>query len=145
MVDESKEVELRQVDSDKLIRKGHFKRVASMPGISDCPEAYQIEFDTPILEGELKANNYTFVFKPATFGDYNFGKYLQGDATPQQCYVNAESTITLTVDNNKATGIRDVKVDSVKNGIIYDLYGRKVTKINQPGIYIVNGKKVIKK
>ncbi len=29
--------------------------------------------------------------------------------------------------------------------IIYDIYGRKVTKINQPGIYIVNGKKVIKK
>lgn len=145
VVDESKEVELRQVDSDKLIRKGHFKRVASMPGIPDCPEAYQIEFDTPILEGELKPNNYTFVFKAATYGDYNFGKYLQGAASPQECYVNAESTVTLTVDNDKATGISNVTVDGTKNAIIYDIYGRKVTKINQPGIYIVNGKKVIKK
>lgn len=147
MVDETKEVLLMQVDLGKLIRKGHFKRVDAMPGVADCPEAYQIVLDSPIIEGELKADIYTFVIPKATYGDYNFGKYLQDPAsvTPEQCYVNNEYTVSFNINNDKTTGIRDVKVDGVKNGIIYDIYGRKVTKINQSGIYIVNGKKVIKK
>lgn len=147
MVDETKEVLLMQIDLGKLIRKGHFKRVDAMPGVVDCPEAYQIVLDSPILEGELKADIYTFVMPKATYGDYNFGKYLQDPAsvTPEQCYVNKEYTVSFNINNDKATGIRNVKVDGVKNGIIYDIYGRKVTKINQSGIYIINGKKVIKK
>lgn len=58
--------------------------------------------------------------------------------------MNKEYTVSFNINNDKATGIRNVKVDGVKNGIIYDIYGRKVTKINQSGIYIINGKKVIK-
>ena len=149
VVDETKVVQLfrKNYQGETLIREGHFKRVASMPGTADCPEAYQIEFSKPILEGELEPDTYKFVIKAATFGDYNFGKYLQDPAsiTPEQCYVNVERKISFNVNNDEATGIRDVKVDGIKNGIIYDIYGRKVTKINQSGIYIVNGKKVIKK
>ncbi len=41
-----------------------------------------------------------------------------------------------------ATGLRDVKVNDNVNDVIYDLQGRKLTKM-QRGVNIVNGKKVI--
>ena len=40
-----------------------------------------------------------------------------------------------------AVGIRGINADEI-NGTIYDLGGRKVTKIQRGGIYIINGKKV---
>ena len=61
MVDETKEILLVKEFSGDVIRRGHFKKVASMPTDPDSPEAYQIEFDTPIAEGELKAGIYIFV------------------------------------------------------------------------------------
>ena len=42
-----------------------------------------------------------------------------------------------------ASGIEDVDADAAGVQIIYDLTGRKVEKITQPGVYIVNKKKVI--
>ena len=50
---------------------------------------------------------------------------------------NKASAIDPTVD------INDIEADNEANGIIYDLSGRKVSKTGN-GIYIINGKKVIK-
>lgn len=50
--------------------------------------------------------------------------------------------IDLTVYNE--TGIDGVNAD-VENDVIYDLTGRRVTKITNAGIYIINGKKVLVK
>ena len=49
--------------------------------------------------------------------------------------------ITLSADG--ATGIKEIKSNQ-NDGVIYDLMGRKVNKMNK-GIYIVNGKKYIVK
>jgi hypothetical protein len=43
------------------------------------------------------------------------------------------------------TTIYDVFVDRENDGTIYDLQGRKVLEITEPGIYIINGKKVLVK
>lgn len=43
------------------------------------------------------------------------------------------------------TGIGDVTPDDVKAKGIYDLTGRRVNEITAPGIYIVDGKKVLVK
>lgn len=43
-----------------------------------------------------------------------------------------------------ATGVDEID-EGTKNGDIYDLLGRKLDKITQPGIYIKDGKKILKK
>ncbi len=40
------------------------------------------------------------------------------------------------------TGIDEVNADSGAEKVIYDLQGRKLSEITEPGIYIVNGKKI---
>ena len=146
-VDETKTVILKQEDTVKEIRRGHFERVSSMPNDPDCPDAYKIVFDTPITEGELKADNYTFFIEAATFGDANFGKYLADKTSVSSsiCYVNPAIKVPFYVNNGQATGIKEVSSDTNHPTVIYDLMGRRVKEMTQPGIYIVNGKKVIKK
>ena len=47
------------------------------------------------------------------------------------------------------TGIEDVASESkderAKSGTVYDLQGRKLSEITEPGIYIIDGKKVLVK
>lgn len=47
--------------------------------------------------------------------------------------------------NFDTTGVEDVKVETTGKKVIYDLSGRRVNEMAQPGIYIVNGKKVMVK
>ena len=146
MVDETKEILLVKEFSGDVVRRGHFKKVASMPTDPDSPEAYQIEFDKPIAEGELKAGIYIFVIPDATYGDYNFGKYLKDPSSVKasDCYVNKEDRFPFSVDNT-ATGIHGVTTGDNVEKKIYTLQGIRVSKMTTPGIYIVNGKKVVKR
>ena len=146
MVDETKEILLVKEFSGEVIRRGHFKKVASMPTDPDSPEAYQIEFDKPIAEGELKAGIYIFVIPDATYGDYNFGKYLKDPSSVKasDCYVNKEDRFPFSVDNT-VTGINSITTGDNVEKKIYTLQGVRVSKMTTPGIYIVNGKKVVKR
>lgn len=146
MVDETKEILLVKEFSGDVIRRGHFKKVASMPTDPDSPEAYQIEFDKPIAEGELKAGMYIFVIPDATYGDYNFDKYLKDPSSVKasDCYVNKEDRFPFSVDNT-ATGINGITTGDSVEKKIYTLQGIRVSKMTTPGIYIVNGKKVVKR
>ncbi len=46
---------------------------------------------------------------------------------------------------NGTTAIEDAVIDAVQGNVVYDLQGRRVMNPTQGGVYIVNGKKVIKK
>ena len=49
------------------------------------------------------------------------------------------------VINGEATRINEVQNNVVKNGAIYDLGGKQVRNINNlKGVFIQNGKKVVK-
>ena len=45
---------------------------------------------------------------------------------------------------NGTTGVEGVVAEGAQDGAIYDITGRRVKAITAPGIYIVNGKKVVK-
>ena len=57
----------------------------------------------------------------------------------------AESASPFTFPMERATGIKSVKISPEADGSleIYDLTGRRLLSINRPGLYIVNGKKVL--
>ena len=58
--------------------------------------------------------------------------------------ISGEATEMMAVlFGNNATGIFDIKNATDTNATIYDLSGHRVEKV-QRGIYIVNGKKVLK-
>lgn len=150
MAPSTREVLLTEVnDASAVIRKGVFER---------CPESelpsgtvgLKLQFTSgdEIEKGELKTGSYTFIFKRATWGDANFAKYLEdpNSVNASECKVNPSMHLTFYVDNDKATGINDIQTDNESPKVIYDLSGRRLKKITEPGLYIINGKKkVIKK
>ena len=57
---------------------------------------------------------------------------------------NAAPSYSFNFDWNGTTGIEGVTAEGAQDGAIYDITGRRVKAITAPGIYIVNGKKVVK-
>ena len=60
-----------------------------------------------------------------------------------EAYLDAASDVAYYSIGVDVTGIDDI-VEQATEDVIYDIAGRKVTKISSPGIYIINGKKVLK-
>lgn len=52
-------------------------------------------------------------------------------------------TVTIQREGGSETGIDDIR--TVDNNHIYNIRGEKLDKITEPGIYIVNGKKIMKR
>ena len=57
---------------------------------------------------------------------------------------NAAASYSFNFDWAGTTGIEGVVAEGAENGAIYDITGRRVKAITAPGIYIVNGRKVVK-
>ena len=57
---------------------------------------------------------------------------------------NAAASYSFNFDWAGTTGIEGVTAEGAQDGAIYDITGRRVKAITAPGIYIVNGKKVVK-
>ena len=144
VADPSKTVRIAKYNNNQTMATGHFEE-------SSESDAYykvlRLVLDEPIVEGSFAKNLYAVVIEAGTFGDANFAKYLadKTSVSAQSCRVNPRKTISYNVDNEAATGIDEINIDSAKKNVIYDLMGRRVQSMSRPGIYIVNGKKVVKK
>lgn len=57
---------------------------------------------------------------------------------------NAAASYSFNFDWNGTTGVEGVVAEGAQDGAIYDITGRRVKAITAPGIYIVNGRKVVK-
>ena len=145
VADPTKTVRVVKYNNSYTMATGHFEA---------CPEdeapgytVIKLVLDNPIIEGSFAPNKYSVVVEAGTFGDANFGKYLadKTSVSAQSCLVNSRRNFVYIVNNDKATGIDEVTTNSDKSTIIYDLMGRRVQNMSRPGIYIVNGKKVVKK
>jgi hypothetical protein len=53
--------------------------------------------------------------------------------------------LSLRFDFGGATGVDKVQTETGMNNATYDMYGRKTNNVTTPGLYIVNGKKVLVK
>lgn len=117
---------------------------ARIPGKHNV-SALIIELDKRIEEGGLKPGKYSFLIEAATFGDSNYGLYLEDKTTvdPAACRVNPFLKITFKVDNALAASIDSIEIGNASGGAVYDLNGRKVNNVSKTGIYIINGKKVM--
>lgn len=145
VVDESKTVEITVYDDpyQVVLAKGHFEPY-TIPESPSRP-AIRLVLDTPIATGSLSNNKYGVKLPKATFGDYNFGLYLKDKSVKaSSCKVNPEWAIPYNV-NNDATGIDDFTAQDAAAMVIYDLAGRRLERIARPGIYIVNGRKMVVK
>ena len=76
-------------------------------------------------------------------GTYNLFIY---EIYPLGSWESLQYSYEFTFDGNKiTTGINDVTTENEEVKAIFDLTGRKVQNITAPGIYIINGKKVLVK
>ena len=58
------------------------------------------------------------------------------------CYKSGQKAVTIYAKSRINSGVDEVKGENGKVKAIYDLQGRRLNAITEPGIYIVNGKKV---
>ena len=78
-------------------------------------------------------------------GEFTKRTSNSGSITANTAYYTADNAAaSLPVKKGEATGIEEVKTESVKVKDIYDLHGRKVAKPVK-GIYIIDGQKVMVK
>ena len=122
--------------------------------------AIPIKYTITLREGysltEMKVKNSTKGHK--AWIDYGLNSITLHNTTAEQTiefvegdnvfylYGEVGRTIYLTsLTITNTTGINEVKAESGKVKVIYDLTGRRINEIAGPGIYIVNGKKVFVK
>ena len=79
----------------------------------------------------------------------SFVRWTSGTLAPYRCFLwatqsfGAPSRMAIEIVDEEATGISDVTRLNV-NDKVYDLQGRRVTNTAKKGVYIVDGKKIIK-
>ena len=61
------------------------------------------------------------------------------------CYKSGQKDVNIYAKSPETAGVDEVKAESGEVKAIYDLQGRRLNEITEPGIYIVNGKKVLVK
>lgn len=89
---------------------------------------YYLEGDRFTAEDQIKVGDKVIVY----------GKLVDYNGTKEM--TTGSSIYSL---NGVTTGISDVKVQTITNGVIYNLAGQRMSKLSK-GINIVNGKKIIK-
>ena len=129
-------------------------------------EEYQMDGDIGYLNSQAETGDYSFINglnsqrgydipdgavwdiqyvedKGWTLRNVGTGKYLK-DATAAK-YDEPTYFTLCTLKEDTSTAIKTVrKVDSSKDGVIFDLNGRRMNEKNlRPGIYIQNNKKII--
>lgn len=108
-----------------------------------------------VAEQASENGRYGFAYTgntPYDFTGGTIGLNLRGESTENECLVQ---TFAATAGTNHRsfwildkvdmpTGIENIVNPNKSSEHIYDIQGRRVNTISQPGIYIVNGKKIVR-
>ena len=121
-------------------------------------ENTDISVDDNLLDGSIE-NRYVvgdaYVLSTGTNGVGFYGAILNQQSNTAFLNNSHKAYLPMTDGMNAAsysfrfgegtTGINEITDNRVQSTVIYDLTGRRVENISAPGIYIVNGKKVLVK
>lgn len=98
--------------------------------------------DTPV------AGRYLYYTLQTINGQLGFFQYGGNTLNAYKAYLRLSPDQQIRgfiIQDGTTTGIGDTLEVEDENAVIYDVSGRRIHKISQPGIYIINGEKVIKK
>ena len=120
---------------------GGFEKVGALP--QSLPTS-NTQITTEPGDIMLYQGNQMVIFYGSNSWSYTRLGKIDGATTSnlRQFLGNGDVTLTLSLDSS--AGIENVTADAIKEEVIYDLNGRRIThKPLAPGIYIINGKKTI--
>ena len=137
-----------------LVKTGHltsysnFRKEMPYPWLNGYI-ALKLVLDNPFQPDDLKylSGMYYVVIPREALGDTNFGKWLKNNSFTGQCLVNEQKSYPFAVNNKiiDILGIDEINAADGSEEKIYDLTGRRVENMKKPGVYIVNGKKIMVK
>lgn len=111
--------------------------------------AVKLVLDYPFTENELKylSGMYYVNIPSEALGDTNFGKWLKDNKFSGVCHTNEAASFQFPVNDViiDILGIHEIDAADGSEQKIYDLTGRRVENMKKPGVYIVNGKKIMVK
>lgn len=145
----TQEVVLKNLYTDAVVTTGHFIETED-PELPNAVGVIKVVLEKEIEPSSIYPGTYVYIIQPATFGDANFGLYLEGNPAVEKsdCHVNNYLNYPFTVDNEAAdaiTAINEVGAGAAPQGVVYDLQGRRVQNVGRPGIYVKNGRKFVVK
>ena len=119
---------------------GGFEKVGSLP--QSLPTS-NTQITTAPGDIMLYQGNQMVIFYDSNSWSYTRLGKIDGATVSNLRQFLGNGDVTLTLSLNSSAGIEDVTSDINKEKIIYDLSGRRITKLPlAPGVYIINGKKI---
>ena len=148
-------------DVYNFVVKGSAEAQKKDPELAFAADSYEFLFNKSQFEGvelinpynvevvyEIVNNDYSVAdIEPYTgiVWIYNYGTVvITAKFEGNDEYEADEASYTLNVVEETSTGIEGITAEDLYNGKVYDLQGRKVSKLGK-GVFIVNGKKVVVK
>ena len=136
-----------------LENEGEAKAITHVPYTdpATAPTNNKLNYSNPNTPAKSSATDKWYVIYNNKFVKVTTGTEVRGG----KCYLNLNGTSSsgtrsyYDIDGSDGTtGIREVKSEGVKgekwnDGEWYTLQGQRVTKPTKPGLYILNGKKVV--
>ena len=120
---------------------GGFEKVGALP--QSLPTS-NTQITTVPGDIMLYQGNQMVIFYGSNSWSYTRLGKIDGATTSNLRQFLGNGDVTLTLSLGSSAGIENVTGDVIKEEIIYDLNGRRITKKPlAPGIYIINGKKTI--
>ena len=120
---------------------GGFEKVGALP--QSLPTS-NTQITTDPGDIMLYQGNQMVIFYGSNSWSYTRLGKIDGATTSNLRQFLGNGDITLTLSLDSSAGMENVTGDAIKEEIIYDLNGSRITKKPlAPGIYIINGKKTI--